>query len=163
MRILFSALLLLILLTAIPAHAAEPAPAPEPPDPAIVEQLTELGYEYEMDEEGDFRLLFDMGEERSQFVWIRNRTYSADGVAMRDVWSYALELPGKYVSVKLASRLLLESWEGIMGGWARDGEYVVYMVKLPADAAAAKLDAAIGEAIRAADALEKERRFEDDF
>jgi hypothetical protein len=162
MRILFSALLLL-LLPAAHAHTEDQVQAQAAvaePDAFIVSQLQELEYDYEMDG-GDFRLLFDLEDERSQLVWIRNRTYESHDVAMRDVWSIAFELTGKYASIKLADRLLRHSWDGVMGSWVRDGDYIVYMVKLPADASAALLDAAIGEVIDKADALERERGGED--
>lgn len=161
MRILLSALLLLFLLPLV--RAEEEAPAAPVPDAGIVGLLEALEYTWESEDNGDFRLLFDLDDERSQLVWIRNRTYERDGIAMRDIWSAAMKLTGRYVSVKLADRLLQESWEGIMGSWARDGDYIVYIVKLPADASAEELDAAIGEVIDVADKLESDRSFEDDF
>lgn len=161
MRYLFAVMLLCFNLSARGEESAAPEIAP--PDETIVALLEELEYDYEIDEDGDFRLLFEFDDERSQLVWIRNRTYESGGVAMRDVWSTAFKLPGKYLSVKLSHRLLGESWDGVMGGWALDREHVVYMVKLPAEASAELLDAAIGEAIDQADKLESERSQVDDW
>lgn len=157
-------ILSIILIVACTPVAAEEAPAPPPPpDAFIVTQLEELGYEYEMDTDGNFRLLFDLDDERSQLVWIRNRTYESHGIAMRDVWSFALRLRGKYASVKLADRLLRDSLDSIMGGWMRDGDYIAYLVKLPADATVEQLDAALGEAIDKADALELKETQADEY
>lgn len=160
MRIRFSALLLLLTL---PACAEEEAPAAPVPDPGIVALLEELEYSWESEDNGDFRLLFDFPDGRSQLVWIRNRTYERDGIVMRDVWSTALELSGKYASIKLADLLLRSNWERIMGTWAREGNRIVYMVKLPVGATAEQLDAAIGVAIDEADWLEQEYGFGDRF
>ncbi|HEX7046653.1 MAG TPA: YbjN domain-containing protein [Gammaproteobacteria bacterium] len=161
MRILFSALLLLPMLSAC---AEEEAPAPPPvPDPAVVALLEALEYDWESEDNGDFRLLFDVDGTRTQLVWIRNRTYERDDVVMRDVWSTALELSGKYASVKLADLLLRSNWERIIGTWAREGNRIVYMVKLPVNATSEQLDAAIGVVIDEADRLEKERGYGDKF
>lgn len=161
MRYLFSVLLLSF---SLPASSQEPAEtSPPEPDAHIVSLLDELGYLYETEANGDFRLLFDFDDGRSQLVWIRNRTYEYGGVAMRDIWSTALELSGRYASVKLADALLRGSWDGIMGGWAREGDRIVYIAKVPAAPGVEQLDAAIGEVIEFADKLELEETQRDDF
>ena len=163
MRYLFPVLFLSFSLAACAEEPPADAPEIAPPDPAIVALLEELEYEYEIDADGDFRLLFDFEDGRSQLVWIRNRTYERDGVAMRDIWSVAVELTGRYASVKLADALLRGSYDTVMGNWARDGSHIVYMVKVPAVPDKKELDAALGEAIEVADELEKDQSFEDVF
>lgn len=160
---MFARRLLPLALLACFSAAAEDAPAIAAPDEHVVARLAELEYTYEMDEDGDFRLDFELEDGRQQLAWIRNRTYENHGVAMRDVWSVAFRLPGKYVSIKLADRLLTGSWKGVLGGWARDGDQIIYIVKVPATADAALLAAALGEAIDNADALERERSEQDNY
>lgn len=158
--------LLAFLLLASTTQVDEPAVAPPPePDAGIVALLGELGYEYDIDEDGDFSLVFDVDSEgeRSQLVWIRNRTYGSDEMPMRDVWSIAVRLPGRFPSVKLGDQLLRESYETHMGAWARDKEYLVYIVKLPAQPTRELLNAALVEVIDMADALELEKTKKDEF
>ena len=156
-------LVLALVFASLPACAEEEAPPPPVPDPSVVALLEELEYTWKSEDNGDFRLLFDLGEERSQLVWIRNRTYERDGAAMRDVWSTALELSGKYASIKLADLLLRSNWERVIGTWALEGNRIVYMVKLPVDATAEELDRAIGVVVDEADRLEKEHGYGDEF
>lgn len=145
--------LLLLPLTVL----AEDEPVePVPVDETVRDKLDALELIYDIDEDNDFVLQFDFDDGRSQLVWIRSRTYASSDVAMRDVWAYAYQHPTKHLPNDLERRLLIENYDLIMGTWAREGNSIVYIVKLPADAAAAALQAALFEAAELADELEKE-------
>ena len=60
------------------AQVAKPAPAP---DPQVRQLLDELGYEYEVDEDGDYRLVFEVAnrllEHSGEVImggWVRHKT-----------------------------------------------------------------------------------------
>ncbi|MDX1454408.1 MAG: hypothetical protein R3217_03040 [Gammaproteobacteria bacterium] len=127
-----------------------------PVDEFIQGQLDALELSYDIDEDNDFRLIYKFDDGRSQAVFVRSQTYESSGIAMRDVWSYGYTHPTKYLPMELERELLFASYEGVMGGWAREGNAVVYMVKIRADAPAEMLEAAINEAIEQADELEAE-------
>lgn len=146
--------------TAPPTGAAaaetEAGREPAPVDERIREQLDALELNYDIDEDNDFYLTFEFDDGRTQTVWIRSRTYSSHELEMRDVWSYAYEHSTKYLPEYLERRLLIDSYEQVIGGWAREGNAVVYMVKLPADIAAEVLQSALYDVAEEADDMELE-------
>lgn len=140
------------LLLAAPLQAAEA-------DPAIAKQLKDLEYEYEVDEDGDYKLLMAAGEteaERSQIVFIRSAVETYGKHRVRELWSYAYEAPGDALPAVVANRLLDASNALILGSWVRQGGKAVYVAKIPADAGAEELDDAIAAAANSADEMEIE-------
>lgn len=139
--------------------AAEPA-APKPQgDPSVRQILEELGYRYEIDAEGDYRLTFgvdDKEDGRTQLVFVRSpvETYGAHRV--REIWSPAYLSTSDEFPAAVANRLLGATQESKLGAWAKQGRYAVYVVKLSADASASELDDAIEVALRSADGMEQE-------
>lgn len=136
--------------------AADEAVEPVPVDELLRDRLDSLDLNYDIDEDNDFVLQFNFDDGRSQLVWVRSQVYTSHDVAMRDVWAYAYEHPTKHLPNSLERRLLIESYDAIMGSWAREGNAIVYMVKLPADASPEALQAALFEASELADELEKQ-------
>ncbi|MGS1079053.1 hypothetical protein [Pseudoxanthomonas beigongshangi] len=133
------------------AHAAEA-------DPTIAKQLKALGYEYEVDEDGDYKLLMATGdnEERSQIVYIRSTVETYGKHRVRELWSYAYRSPGDSLSAVVANRLLDASNALILGSWVKQERNAVYVAKLPADASTELLEDAISAAAVSADAMEVE-------
>ena len=74
----------------LPTHAQEPGkPAV---DSGIKAQLAELDYQYEVDEDNDFKLVFEVGEEgRSQIVYILSAVETYGAHKVREIWSPAYE------------------------------------------------------------------------
>lgn len=147
-------------------------------DKALGERLTALGYQYEVDEDGDYRLLFGMGDdsdeqdakaskdakkgedeskERSQITFVRSETEQYGKLKVREIWSPAYRsdsedsLPGP-----VANRLLEDSQNSILGAWVRQGNVAVFVVKIPADLDGDALSDAIEAATRTADDMEAE-------
>ena len=152
--------LLPMLLLAFSAHAQDPAPKPAPaPDPQVRQQLEELGYEYEVDADGDYRLVFEVAgstEKRSQLVYVRTPVESYGALRMREVWSPGYKAAGTEFPAAVANRLLEATQDNKVGAWAKQDEYAVFVVKLPAEADAEALDDAIDAAITSADTMEAE-------
>lgn len=133
------------------AHAADA-------DPAIAKQLKALGYEYEVDEDGDYKLLMATGDndERSQIVYIRSTVETYGKHRVRELWSYAYRSPSDSLSAVVANRLLDASNALIIGSWAKQERSAVYVAKIPADASTELLEDAISAAAVSADAMEVE-------
>ncbi|KAF1017169.1 MAG: hypothetical protein GAK31_00428 [Stenotrophomonas maltophilia] len=154
-RTLLSALLV-ALATAGAAGAAEP-------DKAIARHLDKLGYEYDVDEDGDYRLVFDMDNKRSQMVYVRSSVEDFGSHNIREVWSPAYQGSTAQFPAQVANLLLEDSQDAKMGGWVKQDKVAMFVVKIDADASAEQLSDAIDAAIRTADAMELELTKKDDF
>ena len=139
----------------LPAHAQDPVkPAA---DAGIKAQLAELDYQYEVDEDNDFKLVFEVGEEgRSQIVYVRSPVESYGEHQVREIWSPAYHSPTESFPALIANRLLEDSDNKKLGGWVKQDNYAVFVVKIPANAGAEALDDALDAAMAAADEMENE-------
>ncbi|MBE2211103.1 MAG: hypothetical protein IAE66_05800 [Xanthomonadaceae bacterium] len=128
------------------------------PDPAIEAQLKALDYKYEVDDDGDYKLVFDMDEAgtRSQLVFVRSAVEDYDGHKSRDILSPGYRASGDALPANVANRLLEASMDNLMGGWSKQGNLAIFIVRIPADASKETLDAAITAAINSADQMEAE-------
>lgn len=155
-RSAFAALLSCLLLP-FTAPAAETAGAGGKADPSVGRQLDQLGHKYEVDDEGDYKLVFGLGEaedSRSQLVYVRSPVESYGALRIREIWSPAYLSATDAFPAPVANRLLEATQESKLGAWAKQGRYAVFVVKLPADASAAQLDDAIEAALQSADGME---------
>ncbi len=136
------------------------------PDKAIEAQLKALDYKYEIDNDGDYKLVFDMDEEgkRSQLVFVRSTVEEYDGHKTRDILSPGYRASGDAFPANVANRLLEASMDNLMGGWSKQDGLAIFIVRIPADASKEALDAAITAAINSADQMEAELNpGQDDF
>lgn len=155
------ALTMLLFVSASPAlSAAEtPAAAATERDPSVAKLLDQLGYKYEVDSEGDYRLTFGMDEDedgRSQIVFVRSPVETYGSHKVREVWSPGYLSDTDEFPANVANRLLAATQDSKLGAWAKQGRYAVFVVKLPADAGADELDDAVEAALRSADEMEAE-------
>jgi hypothetical protein len=159
MRVLAVATLLFLTASSIANAAETAAPAKPQGDPAVRQLLEELRYEYDVDEEGDYRLTFGMDEEddgRSQLVFVRSPVETYGSHRIREIWSPAYLSTTDEFPAKIATRLLEATQESKLGAWSKQGRYAVFVVKLAADASASELDDAVEAALRSADEMEQE-------
>jgi hypothetical protein len=102
------------------ADAAAAADAPSPPvDPRVEALLKAARLVYSIDD-GDFRLNYDIDDQRSQRVWISSGTRRIEALEFRDVWSVAARGKGE-VPAELARMLLAENVRVILGAWQVNG------------------------------------------
>ena len=134
-------------------------------DPAVAAQLKALEYKYEIDEDGDYRLLFDVDDEskRTQLVFVRSNVESYGGHSVREVWSAGYKASGDAFPANVANRLLEASMDSKMGGWGKQGKAAIFIVRVPANAGKDVLDAAITAALNSADEMEQELTGKDDL
>ena len=154
------------LMMAVAAIAsAEDATTPASGDPRVAAALKAAGLGYSLDE-GDFRLEYDVEEERSQRVWVASDTARIDQLEIRDVWSVAARGKGE-VPAELARKLLAENVRMILGAWqvnqSRDEYLVVYSAQVDAAADAATLQKVIEVVMFSADRIEKQLGDQDAF
>ncbi|RPE81638.1 YbjN domain-containing protein [Vulcaniibacterium tengchongense] len=132
-------------------------------DAGIARQLDELGYRYEVDEDGDYRLAFDLDGGRSQLAFVISAVEEFGSLRVREVWAPAYRAQGGAFPAEVANRLLEDSHTGKLGGWVKQGDTAVLVVKLAADASAQQLDDALDYVLRAADQMEAELTGQDEF
>ena len=127
-------------------------------DKAIEAQLKALDYKYDIDKDGDFKLVFDMDEDgkRSQMVFVRSAVEDYLGSKVREVISPGYQGSEAGFPANVANRLLDASMDSIMGAWGKQGGMAIFTVRIPANADKDTLDAAITAAINSADQMEAE-------
>lgn len=127
------------------------------PDARIKAQLAELGYKYELDDDNDFKLVFEVGDEgRSQIVYVLSAVETYGEHSVREVWSPAYESPTEDFPGPVANRLLEASNIAKLGAWVKQGKNATFVIKIPSDASKEELDDAIDAAIKLADEMENE-------
>ncbi|MFZ5657500.1 MAG: hypothetical protein ACOY37_10670 [Pseudomonadota bacterium] len=134
------------------------APAARAADARLEAQLTSLDYTYKVDEDGDYRLVFETGDDgsRSQLVYVRSPVETLGEHRVREIWAPGYHSPGDSFPANVANRLLEASHDVKLGGWTKQGRYAVFVVKVSADATAAQLRDAIEAAAESADEIEAE-------
>lgn len=134
------------------------SPAAWAADARLEAQLKALDYTYKIDDDGDYQLVFETGEDgdRSQLVYVRVpvETYGAHRV--REIWAPGYEAPGDTFPAVVANRLLEASHDVKLGGWTKQGRYAVFVVKVAANASNDELRDAIEAAAESADEMEAE-------
>ncbi|MFM2243603.1 MAG: hypothetical protein RLZ97_2459 [Verrucomicrobiota bacterium] len=136
-------------------------------DPQVKAALDELGYKYDIKDNGDFHLTFTVEDDRTQLLVIRSVTQEYEGVQIRQVYSTAYKAPEKTgkIPTPILKALLIENGTSKMGAWEIDSEASVayYTIRLPSDAGSKLIGAAIIAAINTADAMEKKLTGKDDW
>ena len=152
-----------LLSTLLIALAATGSAAAADADTAVARHLDKLGYTYEVDEDGDYRMVFDVEGDRTQMVYVRSSVEDFGSHNIREIWSPAYSSKTKQFPVAVANRLLEDSQDAKMGGWVKQDTTAMFVVKIDADATADQLSDAIDAAIRTADAMELELTKKDEF
>ena len=143
--------------------AAGSATAATSADKSVARHLDKLGYTYEVDEDGDYRMVFDVEGDRTQMVYVRSAVEDFGSHHIREIWSPAYNAKTKQFPVAVANRLLEDSQDAKMGGWVKQDTTAMFVVKIDADATPDQLSDAIDAAIRTADAMELELTKKDEF
>lgn len=141
--------------TVAPTAVTEPEPE-VPSDDFIRNQLDALGIGYEIDADGDFRVVYALDEGRSQIAFVRSAVESYGSLRIREILSPAYRAEGPRVPYSVALRMLEHGNSIKLGGWGVNGPYATFIVKIAADAPAELLRDALEFAAHAADELERE-------
>lgn len=149
-----------------PPAAASVASSNTGGDSRVRSALVAINQKFMIDADGDFKLVRDTSDGRTQVAWVLSKTNSYGTIEVREIISPAFKTGGS-VSTALAIRLLKENDKYKIGAWRLVGEgqnqAVFYAIQISADVDAQSLNAAIKTATLVADALEKEMVGTDDF
>lgn len=129
----------------------------------IAAQLEKLDYTYEVDQDGDYQMVFDVEGDRTQVVYVRSSVEDFGSHTIREIWSPGYVSKTEQFPVAVANRLLEDAQDSKLGGWVKQGSTAMFVVKIDADANAEKLSDAIDMAVRSADAMELELTKTDDL
>ena len=143
--------------------AVTPAAFAVTPDAIVKAQLERKETPYEIDSDGDFAILVRIDDDRTQQVWVRSVVEKTDHQAVREIWSRAYQAEGDAFPARIANELLEHSNTLKLGGWVKNGDSAMMVIKIPADASADVLDEAIDLAAVTADKMELELTGKDDF
>lgn len=137
------------------AHAAEEALEAPQADSYVAAQLDAMDTPYVVDEDGDFRILVALEDERTQVVWVRSRTHTTGSQRIREIWTYGMRSDERRIPAHIANRLLKENSELVLGSWARHDGNAVLILRIQADAEASVLDESIDLAASLGDQMEQ--------
>ena len=125
-------------------------------DASIGAQLKELGYEFTIDEDGDYKLVMELAGDRTQLVYVRSPVHQYESHAVREIWSPGYRVESGRFPSPVSQRLLEDSDDKVLGGWVKQGEHALFVVKLASTASTPQLEDAIAAAANSADEMEVE-------
>ncbi|GAP94879.1 hypothetical protein NIES2104_13960 [Leptolyngbya sp. NIES-2104] len=136
-------------------------------DARVKAALDKAGLKYEVDRDGDFKLVMELPNDRTQLVFVRSETQKLnDNYEIREIISPAFKSDGA-LSSEIANRLLTDSAKKKLGGWQTisDGNssIAIFCSKVMANSNAESLVASIQATVLTADDMEKQLTNKDDF
>ncbi|MDG2015082.1 MAG: hypothetical protein P8J33_16370 [Pirellulaceae bacterium] len=145
MKVLSFAFLFLFVLVNLPsvialgqANSASEAVADH--DERVRERLDQTELKYEIDEDGDFKLLFEYDDGRSQIVFVNSKTENYQDLEIREVWAvgFVPAKKGSKVPADVCENLVRSNSEIKMGAWQvqklGDNEVGVFRAMVSANA-----------------------------
>ncbi|MEN9443962.1 MAG: hypothetical protein RIS47_852 [Bacteroidota bacterium] len=137
-------------------------------DSRIKTQLDELGLKYTITDSGNFKLGFDIENNRTQTVVIRSKTYTYEGMEIREINATAQVAKDKFeFKITNLFDLLERNQTYKVGAWQIHGgesPYVLeFALKISAEAKSDALDKFVRLAAKISDAVELEITGADEY
>jgi hypothetical protein len=133
-------------------------------DASVEKRLNERGLKFETDADGDYRSVYSYKDEgRTQLVYVSGSTETTGAFVVREVFAPAADVDGDHVDGAKLRELMAGNWRSKLGAWAIEGHTLIYLIKLPDDASATALEAAMDMAAAAADDMELELTGKDTY
>jgi hypothetical protein len=127
-------------------------------DPRVASALNNLDIKYTVDSDGDYRIVYNLSNGRTQMGFIRSNTYKFAGIEMREIFSYGLLSVNEF-GVKISNYLLRENTNKKIGSWGieRSGDKYAasFTAKISSDLKGDALVAVIIAVLNTADELER--------
>jgi hypothetical protein len=124
-------------------------------DASVETRLNERGLKFETDADGDYRSVYNYKDEgRTQLVYVGGSTETTGAFVVREVFAPAADVNGDKLDAAQLRELMAGNWRSKLGGWAIEGDTLIYLIKMPDDISAASLEAAMDMAAAAADDME---------
>lgn len=135
-------------------------------DTRIETLLNSEGLKYEIDSDGDFKLLFGLDEDRTHIVWINSNTERYGHLEIREIWAVGLHSSGQ-LPTDLHRSLLERNNQYKLGSWKLQrisrGEGAIFYVQVAANLDRKSLMSSIQIVAETADELEEELTGKDDL
>lgn len=136
-------------------------------DPRVQSVLDELEIRYQTDDDGDFRVGFELESGRHQSAFIRSRTYEFLGIEIREISSAGLVSQGPF-DARTANILLAQNEQLKIGAWgvssdSDDVHGAFFTVKIAADLHAQEFLGILMTVLNTADNMEARLSGRDDF
>ena len=125
-------------------------------DDRVGQILREQDIKYEIDSDGDYRVVYNTGNERTQLAYIRSKTYEYRNLEIREIWSFAYRIEGDNIPVDVANTLLEDAFKKKLGAWGRVGDKAIFVVRISANADKESLVNALELAVQTADFMEEQ-------
>ncbi|HNR67139.1 MAG TPA: hypothetical protein PKN04_04850 [bacterium] len=116
-------------------------------------QAKEIGFT--IDKDGDFKVVVDVGNGRTQLAFIFSSTMEYGNMEIREIWAYAYRSENNQFPVDVANLLLEDTFPKKLGAWAKKDNMALYMVRISANANEQSLLSAVQFAAEAADEMEE--------
>ena len=148
--------------------AERPTPAEIRPVAAgsLEDTLKSLGLKYEVDKDGDFKLIFDLEGGRTQLVYVNGKPWEYQGLKIREIWAPSFRSKGP-LPAEQANELLLKSQNAKIGGWQvmdlGEDRVAVYAIKVPDRIEQAELREWLDLVASYADTMERQVTGQDEF
>ncbi|WNZ27113.1 hypothetical protein HJG54_29830 [Leptolyngbya sp. NK1-12] len=136
-------------------------------DPRVGRALSQLEVRYEITSNGDYKVIFDLGNGRSQVGFITSRTFEFAESELREVYSIGLRSFGPF-NVNVANALLEYNEQLKIGAWgvvkdAQDNYLAIFTAKVAANLSGQDLMSVIAAVLKSADEVERELGIGDVF
>lgn len=146
------------LLAALPLAAAA-----DEADALVQAHLESKGTPFEIDDDGDFRIVVRLEDERTQLVWVRSVVSETEHHRVREIWSPGYQSATDNFPAAIANDLMARSHDLILGAWVKQDRVAMFVTKIPADASADALDEAIDLTALSADEAENDLTGQDEL
>ncbi len=144
--------------------AAEPSTPT--PDPRVKTALDKLGLKYQVDKDGDFKIVMKTSESRTQLAWILSRTQKIGSLEIRRMFSAAYKSSGP-ISESIANQLLMDSSRRKLGAWqaieTKNTHIALFISKIAANGSKDDLLASLQITMATADEMEQTLTSKDEF
>ena len=133
------------------------APGAMAGDPVLEALLKSADIPFEIDEDGDYKIVYDWSKEkRSQLVYMSGTSEDIAGVKLYEVFSPVKVLDDESIDPALAKRLLGENAQYKFGAWELAGKNLYFGGKVPAGISASHFEALVNTVASTADDMEQE-------
>jgi len=138
------------------ATIAPAASAPREPSRNLQKLLDKARLKYQVDDDGDFKITYDLGGGRTQLAYVRSAASEYGSLQLREILSIGYAAKEAEVPADVARRALAASADTKLGAWSLRGRLLIYVSKVPASADARELADAIEFTATVADRFEQE-------
>jgi len=166
-RLLFSLFLAVVTLGFCTSSVLAQVGAPEKKaDQRVRKHIEDIGWKYQVDSDGDFKLIFRYEDQRTQLVYASSKTLTVGNLEVREIWAPAFRTEG-VPPAELLLNLLRENNQVKIGAWRllRTGDKFVgvFAAQISADCDRDTFQTAVRAVGITADEKEKEVTQKDDF